>query len=104
MQALLGRILDKNKKVQEAACSAFATMEEEARLRLVPYLSPIVQNLMFAFQKYQTKNKLLLVCWFYEQELLHLNLHNYNLNCIGSPAVFFSMIALAPLLNRLVEI
>jgi hypothetical protein len=32
MTELLGRVLDKNKKVQEAACSAFATLEEEASM------------------------------------------------------------------------
>jgi len=30
MSELLKRILDSNKRVQEAACSAFATLEEEA--------------------------------------------------------------------------
>ena len=60
MGELLKRVIDTNKRVQEAACSAFATLEEEARLRLVPYLSPILSNLMFAFQKYQTRNMLLL--------------------------------------------
>jgi len=56
MTELLQRVLDTNKKVQDAACSAFATLEEEAGEDLVPYLAPIVQNLMFAFNKYQTKN------------------------------------------------
>ena len=57
---MLRRILDPNKKVQEAACSAFCTLEEEARDELVPYLGPILQNLMFAFGKYQAKNLLIL--------------------------------------------
>jgi len=56
MTELLQRVLDTNKKVQDAACSAFATLEEEAQDALVPYLHPIVQNLMFAFSKYQAKN------------------------------------------------
>eukprot|EP00741_Cyanophora_paradoxa_P008025 tig00001239_g7764.t1 len=60
MQELLKRVLDGNKKVQEAACSAFATLEEEAQHELVPYLQPILQNLMFAFTKYQAKNLLIL--------------------------------------------
>ena len=55
MQELLKRVLDHNKKVQEAACSAFATLEEDALLQLVPYLEPILQNLMFAFGKYQAR-------------------------------------------------
>ena len=57
---LLQRILDTNKKVQEAACSAFATMEEEAQLELVPYLSTILRCLMTAYDKYQARNLLIL--------------------------------------------
>lgn len=60
IEAMLQRILDPHKKVQEAACSAFCTLEEEAREELVPYLTPILQNLMFAFGKYQAKNLLIL--------------------------------------------
>ena len=36
MQELLKRVLDHNKKVQEAACSAFATLEEDALLQVSP--------------------------------------------------------------------
>ncbi len=43
MVELLKRVLDKNKRVQEAACSAFATLEEEAQARLLPYLMPVLQ-------------------------------------------------------------
>uniref|UniRef100_A0A1I8F2E2 Importin N-terminal domain-containing protein n=1 Tax=Macrostomum lignano TaxID=282301 RepID=A0A1I8F2E2_9PLAT len=57
---LLNRILDTNKRVQEAACSAFATLEEETCSDLVPYLGDIVQTLVFAFQRYQHKNLLIL--------------------------------------------
>uniref|UniRef100_M4BCU6 Importin N-terminal domain-containing protein n=1 Tax=Hyaloperonospora arabidopsidis (strain Emoy2) TaxID=559515 RepID=M4BCU6_HYAAE len=60
VEGMLKRILDPHKKVQEAACSAFCTLEEEAREELVPYLTPILQNLMFAFGKYQAKNLLIL--------------------------------------------
>ena len=57
---MLKRILDHNKRVQEAACSAFATLEEEATTDLVPYLKDILQVLVFAFSKYQAKNLLIL--------------------------------------------
>ena len=57
---LLGRILDPNKRVQEAACSAFATLEEEACTELVPYLGDILSVLMTAFKRYQAKNLLML--------------------------------------------
>ncbi|KAK2728037.1 hypothetical protein QYM36_008496, partial [Artemia franciscana] len=60
MTELLKRILDSNKRVQEAACSAFATLEEEACTELVPYLEFILQTLVFAFSKYQHKNLLIL--------------------------------------------
>jgi transportin-1 len=60
MEELLKRMLDHNKKVQEAACSAFATLTEDAREALTPYLQPILQNLLFAFEKYQAKNLLIL--------------------------------------------
>ena len=50
---LLKRILDGNKRVQEAACSAFATLEEEACTELVPYLGFILETLVYAFGKYQ---------------------------------------------------
>ncbi|XP_017783866.1 PREDICTED: transportin-1 isoform X2 [Nicrophorus vespilloides] len=60
MTELLKRILDSNKRVQEAACSAFATLEEEACTELVPYLGFILETLVFAFTKYQHKNLLIL--------------------------------------------
>lgn len=60
MTDLLKRILDTSKKVQEAACSAFATLEEEACTELVPYLGYILNTLVFAFTKYQNKNLLIL--------------------------------------------
>jgi transportin-1 len=48
--------LDTNKRVQEAACSAFATLEEEAAEELVPHLEVILQHLMCAYGKYQRRN------------------------------------------------
>lgn len=53
---LLRRILDDNKRVQEAACSAFATIEEEAAGELVSRLDVILRHLMCAFGKYQRRN------------------------------------------------
>jgi len=60
LDGLLRRVLDNNKRVQEAACSAFAILEEEACEKLIPYLNPILSNLVFAFSKYQHKNLLIL--------------------------------------------
>lgn len=74
LKSLLDKILDKNKKVQEAACSAFATLEEEARMILVPYLKDILSTLMFAFQKYQAKNMLIL----YVRAYMHAHTHTHT--------------------------
>ncbi|CAH8342793.1 unnamed protein product [Eruca vesicaria subsp. sativa] len=56
LMGLLRRLLDSNKRVQEAACSAFATVEEDAAEELVPHLGVILQHLMCAFGKYQRHN------------------------------------------------
>ncbi|KAK4486439.1 hypothetical protein RD792_009117 [Penstemon davidsonii] len=56
LMGLLRRILDDNKRVQEAACSAFATLEEDAADELAPRLGIILQHLMCAFGKYQRRN------------------------------------------------
>ncbi|KAI4374895.1 hypothetical protein MLD38_012834 [Melastoma candidum] len=56
LTGLLKRILDTNKRVQEAACSAFATLEEEAAGELVPHLETILQHLLCAFGRYQKRN------------------------------------------------
>lgn len=53
-------VLDNNKRVQEAGCSAFATLEEDAGPELAPFLEPVLRNLVVAFEKYQHKNMLIL--------------------------------------------
>ncbi|KAG0171138.1 hypothetical protein DFQ28_003896 [Apophysomyces sp. BC1034] len=60
VQSLLQRVLDNNKRVQEAACSAFSLLEEEATTELIPYLQPILMTLSAAFDRYQHRNLLLL--------------------------------------------
>ncbi|KAI8366824.1 armadillo-type protein [Radiomyces spectabilis] len=60
VQLLLQRIMDNNKRVQEAACSSFSLLEEEGTVELVPYLQPILVTLSAAFEKYQQRNLLLL--------------------------------------------
>ncbi|KMT02374.1 hypothetical protein BVRB_9g204870 isoform B [Beta vulgaris subsp. vulgaris] len=44
LMGLLRRILDTNKRVQEVACSAFTTLEEEAVEELAPRLETILQH------------------------------------------------------------
>ncbi|EDR00554.1 uncharacterized protein LACBIDRAFT_240538 [Laccaria bicolor S238N-H82] len=60
MEGLLRMVLDGNKRVQEAGCSAFATLEEDAGPELAPYLEPVLRNLVVAFDRYQHKNMLIL--------------------------------------------
>lgn len=56
MEGILTKMLDKNKKVQEAGASAMANLEEKAGKRLEPYCGPIIQQFVQCFAKYKDKN------------------------------------------------
>lgn len=57
MQGLLRHVLDHNKHVQEAACSALATLEEQSLPeQLVPRLKVILETLAKACATYGRKN------------------------------------------------
>lgn len=56
MEGILTKMLDKNKKVQEAGASAMANLEEKAGKRLEPYCGPIIQQFVECFAKYKDKN------------------------------------------------
>ncbi|ODQ63086.1 ARM repeat-containing protein [Nadsonia fulvescens var. elongata DSM 6958] len=56
LEGFLKCALDKNKKVQESGCSAFATFTENAGELLAPYLLVVLQHINMCFKKYQTKN------------------------------------------------
>lgn len=60
MEGLLQRMLDHNKKVQESAASAFATLEEKANTQLTPYCNVILQQFVKCFGKYKDKNMYIL--------------------------------------------
>ena len=60
LYALITRINDRNKRVQESACSAFAIFAEECGTQLTPHLFHVVRSLMYAFHSYQSRNKLFL--------------------------------------------
>lgn len=80
LNGLLKCILDNNKRVQEAACSSFATLAEGACMELVPYLDQILSTLVQAFDKYQHKNLLNLydaVGTLAESVKQHLNQQKY---------------------------
>lgn len=57
LQQLLQLVVDNNKKVQEAGCSALSTTMEAAGTDLIrPYAPAILECFHAAFAKYQTKN------------------------------------------------
>ncbi|RMX79339.1 hypothetical protein D0867_16490, partial [Hortaea werneckii] len=60
MDGILQRMLDGNKKVQESAASAFATLEEAANKELVPYANIIIQQFVRCFGRYKDKNMYIL--------------------------------------------
>ncbi|EMR68925.1 hypothetical protein MGN70_004471 [Eutypa lata] len=60
MEGILTKMLDKNKKVQEAGASAFANLEEKAGKKLEPYSGPIIQQFVQCFQKYKDRNMYIL--------------------------------------------
>lgn len=60
MEGILVRMLDGNKRVQEAGVSAFAHLEEKAGAKLTPYLKPIIEQFVRCFEKYKPRNMLVL--------------------------------------------
>lgn len=60
MEGILRRMLDRNKKVQEAAASAFATLEEKSDANLIPYCEPILRQFVQCFGKYKDRNMYIL--------------------------------------------
>jgi hypothetical protein len=60
MDGILKKMLDNNKKVQEAAASAFANLEEKANTQLADYCQPIVSQFVQCFAKYKDRNMFIL--------------------------------------------
>lgn len=60
MEGILRRMLDNNKKVQEAAASAFASLEEKSDASLIPYCEPILRQFVECFKKYKDRNMYIL--------------------------------------------
>lgn len=60
LEGILKLLLDNNKKVQEAACSAFAGLEEDCGQMVIPFLPVITFIFEKAFSLYQNKNLLIL--------------------------------------------
>jgi transportin-1 len=60
MEGILTKMLDGNKRVQEAGASAFAHLEEKAGATLTPYCEPIIRQFVQCFEKYKDKNMFIL--------------------------------------------
>jgi hypothetical protein len=60
MEGILMKMLDKNKRVQEAAASAFANLEEKANAELEPYCADIVRQFVQCFALYKDRNMFIL--------------------------------------------
>lgn len=60
MEGILTKMLDNNKRVQEAGASAFAHLEEKAGASLTPYCQPIIQQFVRCFEKYKDRNMFIL--------------------------------------------
>jgi transportin-1 len=60
MEGILTKMLDSNKRVQEAGASAFAHLEEKASATLAPYCEPIIRQFVRCFEKYKDRNMFIL--------------------------------------------
>lgn len=60
MEGILLKMLDNNKRVQEAAASAFANLEEKANTVLIKYSPIIVRQFVQCFAKYKDRNMFIL--------------------------------------------
>ncbi|KAK1442774.1 armadillo-like helical protein [Babesia gibsoni] len=60
LNAVLARVLDSNKRVQEAACSSLASFIEDSGARLIKHIGLIVEVLVKAFRLYQARNVMIL--------------------------------------------
>lgn len=60
MDGILQKMLDKNKRVQEAGASAFANIVEKAGSNLEPYCGPIIQQFVRCFARYKDRNMYIL--------------------------------------------
>jgi transportin-1 len=89
MDGILKRMLDQNKRVQEAAASAFASLEEKARAQLIPYSPVIVRQFVDCFAQYKDRNMFILYdCVQTLAEHVGPALRNPELVALLMPALF----------------
>ena len=55
VEAISGRVLDQNRKVQIASCSALGIIVENAGGMIIPYLEPIYKTLVLALERHHTR-------------------------------------------------
>lgn len=60
MEGLLTKMLDGNKRVQEAGASAFASLEEQSQQELKPFIEPILRQFVVAMDRYKDRNMFIL--------------------------------------------
>ncbi|KAI0997801.1 Importin subunit beta-2 [Podosphaera aphanis] len=60
MEGILTKMLDRNKRVQQAGASAFAHLEEKATINLIPYCEPIIRQFVLCFERYKDRNMFIL--------------------------------------------
>lgn len=60
MTILLKHFIDDNKRVQRAAISAFCIFQEEAQLKLIPYIDFILEGFKYGFDQFQCRSLYLL--------------------------------------------
>lgn len=94
IDALLLRIVDRNKCVQEAATSAFAGLEEQAKYLLVPELPKIFQVFAKALATHQTKNLSILY------DAIGTLAHNVGPSFIRAHPMAHTQLVLEPLLGK----
>lgn len=58
VNAIIGRVLDKNRKVQVASVSALCVLIENAGDMIIPFLDPIYRTLVLALEKHSTRSLL----------------------------------------------
>ena len=61
LNVILRRMMDRNKRVQEAAVSAFVSLEEETGMFMQEHLPEIIKTICAAMNYYQSKNLLILL-------------------------------------------
>ncbi|KAH8587831.1 armadillo-type protein [Bisporella sp. PMI_857] len=60
MEGILAKMLDPNKKVQEAGASAFAHLEDNVGEQLIPYCYPVIEQFVRCFKQYKDRNMVML--------------------------------------------